>query len=75
MLTVIAVRKVWDTFQKSPEEPEYNYRGPNETKAVEWLQQLSFGNKERMRRCGETLLLRRMVSPFWRAIPAFLDNF
>lgn len=61
MLTVIAGRKVRDIFQKSPEEATYNYRGPNEAKAVEWLQQLSFSNRER--ECGEVVkLTKRMIS-------------
>ncbi|OBT51834.1 hypothetical protein VE04_07890 [Pseudogymnoascus sp. 24MN13] len=61
MLTVIASKKVWDIFQKSPEEPGYNYRGPNEIKAVEWLQKLSFGSKER--ECCEVVkITKRMIS-------------
>jgi serine/threonine protein kinase len=61
MLTVISGMKVWDIFQKSPEEPEYNYRGPNEAKAVEWLQHLSFSDKEK--ECGEVVrLTKRMIS-------------
>ncbi|OBT96478.2 hypothetical protein VE01_05656 [Pseudogymnoascus verrucosus] len=61
MLTVIAGKKVWDIFQKSPEEPGYSYRGLNEVKAVEWLQQLSFGDKET--ECGEVVkLTKRMIS-------------
>ena len=61
MLTVIAGRKVWDIFEKLPEEPGYNYRGPNEAKAVGWLEELSFSNKER--ECaGLVKLTKRMIS-------------